>query len=150
MLSSVFNAECEGVERILGNGDSTTIPKPVVISQYTKYIGGVDKADHYCGSYVFLRKAAKWWRKMFFWIFEVAIVNSFILYNIRRRKQGLKNVTHKAFRKNLFRQLVGRIRNKNARKRGRNSITERSEHLHGRHFIEKIPNGKAKDCATGK
>jgi len=54
---------------------------------------------------------------MFFWIFEVAIVNSFILYNIRRRDQGLKNVTHKAFRKSLVRQLVGKIRNKNSRKR---------------------------------
>ena len=53
MLSSVFNAECEGEERILANGDSTTIPKPVVISQYTKYMGRVDKADHYCGSYAF-------------------------------------------------------------------------------------------------
>ena len=101
MLSSLFNAECEDEERTLGNGNSTIIPKPVVILQYTKYMGGVDKADHYCGSYAFLRKTAKWWRKMFFWIFEVAIDNSFILYNIRRRDQGLKNVTHKAFRKSL-------------------------------------------------
>ena len=106
MLSSVFNAECEGEERILNNGDSTAITKLVVISQYTKYMGGVDKGDHYCGSCAFLRKTAKWWRKMFFWIFEVTIVNSFILYNIRRREQGLKNVTHKEFRKNLVRQLV--------------------------------------------
>ena len=104
MLSSVFNAECKGKERILGNGNLTTIPKPVVISQYTKYMGGVNKADHYCGSYAFLRKTAKWWRKMCFWIFEVAIFNSFILYNIRRSEQRLKNVTHKAFRKNLVRQ----------------------------------------------
>ena len=117
MLSSVFNAECEDKERILSNDDSTAITKPVVISQHTKYMGGVDMADHYCGSYAFLRKTAKWWRKMFLWIFEVAVVNSFILYNIRRRDQGLKNVTHKAFRKNLVRQFVGRIRNKNARKR---------------------------------
>ena len=59
MLSSVFNAGCEGEKPILGNGDSTTIPKLVVISQYTKYMGGVDKADHYCESYVFLRKNCK-------------------------------------------------------------------------------------------
>ena len=58
MLSSVFNAGCEGEERIVGNGDSTTIPK-LVISQYTKYMSGVDKADHYCESYAFLRKNCK-------------------------------------------------------------------------------------------
>ena len=101
MLSFVLNAKCEDDERILGNGDSTAIPKPVVISQHTKYIGGVNKADYYCGSYAFSRKTAKWWRKMFFWIFEVAIVNSFILYNIRRREQEMKNVTHIAFQKIL-------------------------------------------------
>ena len=60
MLSSVFNAECEGEERILGNGDSTTISKLVVISQYTKYMGGgVYKTDHYCESFAFLRKNCK-------------------------------------------------------------------------------------------
>ena len=59
MLSSVFNAECKGEERILGNGDSTTISKLVVIPQYTKYMGGVDKADHYCESFAFLRKNCK-------------------------------------------------------------------------------------------
>ena len=41
--------------------------------------------------------------------------------------------------------LAGKI--KNYRKRGRILITEGSERLHERHFIEKIPNGKAKDCA---
>ena len=47
MLSSVYNTQCEDEERILGNQQSTTVAKPVVIFQYTKYIGGVDKADQY-------------------------------------------------------------------------------------------------------
>ena len=70
-------------------------------------MGGVDKADHYCRSYAFLRKTVKWWRKMFFWLFEVAIVNSFILYNVQRKEKGLRIVTHKKYRKNLVIQLVG-------------------------------------------
>ena len=65
MLSSVYNTQYEDKEHTLGNQQSTTVAKLVVISQYTKYMGGVDKADHYCGSYAFLRKTAKWWRKMF-------------------------------------------------------------------------------------
>ena len=47
MLSFVYNTQCEDEECILGNQQSTTVAKPVVISQYTKYMGGVDKADHY-------------------------------------------------------------------------------------------------------
>ena len=147
MLSSVYNTLCEDEERILGNQQSTIVAKPVVISQYTKYMGGVDKADHYCGSYAFLRKTAKWWRKMFFWLFEVAIVNSFILYNVQRKEKGLRIVTHKKYRKNLVIQLVGNVRNKNSRKRGRNSDAESIERLSGRHFVAKIPNGRTKGYA---
>ena len=148
MLSSVYNTQCEDEERILGNQQSTTVEKPVVISQYTKYMGGVDKADHYCGSYAFLRKTAKWWRKMFFWLFEVAIVNSFILYNVQRKEKGLRIVTNKKYRKNLVIKLVGNVQNKNSRKRGRNSNAESIERLYGRHFVAKIPNGRTKDCAV--
>ena len=46
---------------------------------------------------------------MFFWLLEVAIVNSFILYNINRKQQGLTEITHKKFRENLLQQLVGGI-----------------------------------------
>ena len=110
MLSSVYNTQCEDEKRILGNQQSTTVAKLVVISQYTKYMGGVDKADHYCGNYAFLRKTAKWWRKILFWLFEVAIVNSFILHNVQRKEKGLRIVTHKKYRKNLVIQLVGNVR----------------------------------------
>ena len=145
MLSSVYNMQCEDIDRVLHNAEKETVAKPVVISQYTKNMGGVDRADQYCGSYAFLRKTVKWWRKMFFWLLEVAIVNSFILYNLNRKHQGLSEITHKKFRENLLHQLVGRIRNKNAKRRSRNCNTEH-ERLHGRHFIAKIPSGRKKDC----
>ena len=73
MLSSMCNMECEEVKRVLGNNKSAIISKPVVILNYTKYVGGVDRADHFCRSYAFLRKTSKWWRKMFFWLMEVLL-----------------------------------------------------------------------------
>ena len=96
----------------------------------------------------FLRKTAKWWRKMFFWLFEVAIVNSFILYNVQRKEKGLRIVTHKKYRKNLVIQLVENVQNKSSRKRGRNFDAESIKCLSGRHFVAKIPNGRTKDCAV--
>ena len=51
-------------------------------------------------------------------------------------------------RQNLVIQLVGNVRNKNSRKRGRNSDAESIERLSGRHFVAKIPNGRTKDCAV--
>ena len=150
MLSSVYNTQCEDIERVTGPGNVTKISKPIVISQYTKYMGGVDRADHYCESYAFLRKTLKWWRKMFVWRLEVAIVNSFISANIRRKQQGLKEIRHKEYRKNLVLQLVGDVRNKFAQNRGRNGDASArvSERLSGRHFIAKIQNGRTKDCAV--
>ena len=111
-------------------------------------MGGVDRADHFCGSYALLRKMSKWWRKLFFKLMEVAIVNSYILYNPNRKQNSLKDIRHKMFQKKLVIQLVGNIRNKNAKKRGRSSDIEGIGGLSGRHFIAKIPNGKAKDCAV--
>jgi hypothetical protein len=46
-------------------------------------MGGVDKADQYCGCYGFTRRSSyKWWRKLFFWLMKVAVVNSYILYSL--------------------------------------------------------------------
>ena len=45
-------------------------------------------------------------------------------------------------------QLVGNVRNKNSRKRGRNSDAESIERLSGRRFVAKIPNGRTKDCTV--
>jgi len=47
--------------------------------EYTKHMGSVDRFDHYCSSYAFTRKSLKWWRKTFFWLVKVAVINSFIL-----------------------------------------------------------------------
>ena len=99
MLSSMYNMECEEAQQVLGKNKSAIISKSVVILNYTKYICGVDRTNHFCGSYAFLRKTSKWWRKMFFWLMEVAIVNSYILYNMNRKQNSLKDIQHKMFRK---------------------------------------------------
>ena len=43
-------------------------------------MGGVDKADQYSAYYLFGKQSVKWWKKLMFWLLEVAIVNSYILY----------------------------------------------------------------------
>jgi hypothetical protein len=53
-------------------------------------MGGVDRADQYCGCYRFTRRSYKWWKKLFFWLTEVAIVNSYILYSLDKKESGKK------------------------------------------------------------
>lgn len=48
MVSKYHNPATENVTRIRKKGVSETYDKPKVIIEYTKYMGGVDRADHYC------------------------------------------------------------------------------------------------------
>ncbi|MGH0124150.1 UNVERIFIED_CONTAM: hypothetical protein FKN15_030982 [Acipenser sinensis] len=108
-------------------GPIEELDKPSVICDYTSKMGAVDRADHYCASYAFTRKSLKRWRKMFFWLLEVAIVNSAVLFNLMTVESGQLPVRHKTFRKALLIQLVGNVRNPGSRKRGRPSSTDREE-----------------------
>ena len=54
--------------------------KPVSVDRYNNCMNGVDRADQYMVYYLFVRRSVKWWRKVFFWMMEVAVVNSYILY----------------------------------------------------------------------
>ena len=54
--------------------------KPAVINAYNQNMNGVDVADQLDVYYSFQRKTLKWWRKVFFWLLEVAVVNSYLVY----------------------------------------------------------------------
>lgn len=82
MLSTYYGPNCDEIEQVNKGGEKIKINKPIAIQNYTKFMGGIDRADQYCGPYGFTRKTYKWWRKLFFWLVEVCIVNSFILYKL--------------------------------------------------------------------
>ena len=66
---------------------------------------------------------------------EVAVVNSYILYSLDK-ESGEKLQTHFSYGRNLITQLVGNVRKRNSRKRGRQSSTDLEERLNGKmHFI---------------
>lgn len=52
------------------------------------------------------KKSVKWWRKIFFWLVEVVVVNSFILF---QQSDTTSDATHLQYRRNLISQLVGDI-----------------------------------------
>ena len=126
MLSTWHNAGTTTISRIVKGGQQEDIEKPVVICDYTVHMGAVDRSDHYCTSYSFMRKTLKWWRKMFFWLVEVSIMNSFILYEKVNHTTALQHLT---YRQKLVEQLVGDIRNNHSKQLGRPSSLDREERL---------------------
>lgn len=76
--------------------------KPESVDDYNHCMNGVDRSDQLSVSYPFVRKTRKWWRKLFFYLLEVSVVNSFILY----REVTKKKMTHLDFRRSVVESLA--------------------------------------------
>ena len=70
---------------------------------------GVDKLDQLVCYYSFLHKSIKWWKKVFFWLLEVSVVNSYVIYKEYCTHNKIKPMQHLAYRRNLV-QLTESIR----------------------------------------
>ena len=92
----------------------------------------------------FPRKTLRSWKKIWFWLVKVCVVNSFILF---KKATGLQGLGHLAYRKNLILQLVRTTRNSNAKKRGRPSSEDDHERLRKvPHFSANAGSGRNKIC----
>lgn len=122
--------------------DQPPVPKPNVVLDYTKHMGAVDRSDHFISSYQFMRRTKKWYRKIFFWLLEVAVVNSYLLYKNVQGQFGQKAMNHAEFRLSLIEDLVAeRMALRRKRKRGRKPQGPPEERLMGRHFLSKKQKG---------
>lgn len=98
-----------------GNSGIIRIPRPLSISNYNKYMGGVDLADMrrlHCNSTIMGQN--RWWLKLFFYLLDVGTSNALVLYNesarIRLGETGGKyspmNIVQ--FKMELIVKLVGK------------------------------------------
>jgi len=74
------------VEAPLSRGAHHKI-KPAAVLAYNKYKTGVDRSDQMLSYYSFERKTMKWWKKLFFHLFDLAVVNAHILHNKTSNKK---------------------------------------------------------------
>ena len=68
------------------------VEKPHAIVEYNKYKGGVDRGDQLLTYYGYPHRTRKWWRRAFFFLFDAAVVNSYIMYC--QRHQGRGAISH--------------------------------------------------------
>lgn len=78
MLSTVQNADMTPVTVRSKIGPNEKF-KPLAIVDYNLNKTGVDHGDQMVSYYPFQRKTLKWWKKMFFHLFMITVVNSFVL-----------------------------------------------------------------------
>ena len=87
-------------------GEPKEIVKSEIIVEYNKYMNGVDKCDQYLNYSSVARKSIKWWKKVFFRMLELAIVNAMVLHSLSNPEFGKKHSAHKQFCIALVHELV--------------------------------------------
>ena len=92
------------VDRQQKDGTQVAVSCPMCVALYNKYMGGVDLGDQLRGSYHVRLKNRKNYKYVFWFLFDVAITNSYILHSF---DVSSSQVDHKAFRLKLAEQLIG-------------------------------------------
>ena len=105
---------------------------------------GVDKLDQLMSYYCFLHKSVKWWRKVFFWITEMCVVNSYIIYQ-QTLNETKQRPNHLTFRRSLIRDLIEPLLHKKAQSLESSLKVYRLNHRI-QHFAEKRK--KRRDCVV--
>ncbi len=135
------------VRRKQKDGTRTLVPCPESVRIYNEFMGGVDRNDQLQGYYQVRLKSRKCYKYIFWFFFDVAIVNAFILFRYSPGEK--KNLTMKDFRVELAKQMIGTY---NSRKyRGRPSSSEqtasRTRRIQLPHYPIKVSTGRCGYCS---
>ena len=105
-VSTIHSASVEIVEkRRKGEKDKEPIPCPTAIVEYNQYMNGVDLADQHLSYHsLTVRKTTKWWKKLYWRLIDLCILNSSIVFRQNHPNEGIKN--NREFRLILVEQLV--------------------------------------------
>jgi hypothetical protein len=75
--------------------------KPSAVLDY-KYKTGVDRSDQMLSYYKFKKKTIKWWKKLFFRLFDLVVVNAHILRNKTSKKKMLLEIFYERVAEGLL------------------------------------------------
>ena len=96
-----------------GRFQEVTVPQPLAIHRYNHSMNAVDRSDQMLAYHNVSRKCYRWWKTLFFHLIDIAVVNSFILfqkYRAQHPDRGLKRVKKYSivdYREAIIRQICG-------------------------------------------
>ena len=130
--------EMGSVLRRKKDGTRHQIPCHQSIINYNMFMGGVDQGDQLRGYYKYRIKTRKFYKYVFFFLFEVAVTNGYILYKHYTDNSRCKKL--KEFHLMLAEQLIGDYCTRH--RLGRSGLPINSLPL--RHFPVKLTNESSK------
>ena len=93
------------ITRKLKNGQTIQLHCPMMIHDYNQGKTGVDRADQRIQYYSLDRRSRRNWLRIFFHFLNVALANSFVLY---QRDHPHNNMRYLEFLSNVAEELIGR------------------------------------------
>ena len=153
MISTCHNATYS----VLNKRDRRTgdpVIKPTAVVDYCSNMGGVDLSDQMLQYYAALRRTVKWWRKLFFHLLNLVVLNAYKLF--LKYGKPPSNRAHQKFRAKLVSALMesaidAPVPSATPRRRG-----EPVDRMQGQHFpMYNIPGKESakrkhpqRDCAA--
>ena len=145
LLSSMHSRSVgTALKRPKGGRNKVPLPCPTIILDYNQFMGGVDLADQQLSYYSLTqRRTIKWWKKVFWRLIDIAIINSWIIFRTNNPNSRLKS--QRDFRLELTKQLVQPLLDLKASpscpsalntSKGRKSV-QPDQRLAGKHFSYK-------------
>ena len=105
MSTNTQPASTDTVLRRQKDGSRISIPCPEAIVSYNTNMGAVDRGDQLRGYYNCRTKSRKFYKYIFYFLFDVSIINAFILFKTFGSASSYKIL--KDFRLQLARELIG-------------------------------------------
>lgn len=124
------------------------IQKPECILDYNEHMGSVDKSDLLLSSVESVRKTVKWYKKLFFHLVDLSLLNSHVLY---KTVTG-KNISILDFQLQLVKQIleVYHVPQTDSRSGRRSADGDNPMRLTERHFVSLIPATQKKKTTQRK
>ena len=122
------------------------INRPASVAFYNKFMGGVDMHDQARWYYNLTQKSVKWWKYLFWFFLDTAIVNSHIIYS---ETPGNPKLSHLDFRLKLSKELIGNYgsRKRAGQPRAQSVLADVQDHVFDR-IVDK--DKKALQCEACK
>lgn len=135
------------VKRRQKDGTRIDVKCPEAVYVYNKFMGGVDKNDQLRGYYSVRTKSVKSYKYIFWFIFDLAVTNAFLLYQYSPAVGRI--LTLKEFRVELAKQLIGSYNSRKYRGRPSGPNSCRIHKMKMAHYPVKISKGRCRNCTTG-
>lgn len=133
--------------RKLNRKTKMKIMKPTAVIDYTMKMRGIDVGDQIMSKFHVMRRYSKAYKKIFFYIVDMMLLNSYLVYKLAT---GKKDRTFHVFKQKLAEELLQLHFKEGVVNRRSVTLGELPSRLSGRHFPVKLEPSAAKGAKHAK